>query len=135
MLDDALEDAGIDRSKVYITNAVKHFKHTLQGSRRIHAKPSAREVTACKPWVEAEFAAIKPKAIVCLGATAAQAIIGRDFRITKQRGEIRETDYAAVTTATYHPSAILRVPDEDATQKMYDALADDLYAVKQKVYG
>ena len=135
VLDDALEDAGIDRSKVYITNAVKHFKHTLQGSRRIHAKPSAREVTACKPWIEAEFAAIKPRAIVCLGATAAQAIIGRDFRITKQRGEIRETDYAPVTTATYHPSAILRVPDEDATQKMYDALADDLYAVKQKVYG
>ena len=133
VLDDALEDAGIDRSTVYITNAVKHFKHTLQGSRRIHAKPSAREVTACKPWIEAEFAAIKPRAVVCLGATAAQAIIGRDFRITKQRGEIRETDYAPITTATYHPSAILRVPDEDATQKMYDALADDLYAVAQKM--
>ena len=135
VLNDALEDAGIDRSKVYITNAVKHFKHTLQGSRRIHAKPNAREVTACKPWMEAEFAAIKPRAIVCLGATAAQAIIGRDFRITKQRGEIRETDYAPITTATYHPSAILRVPDEDATQKMYDALADDLYAVAQKLAG
>ena len=135
VLDDALEDAGIDRSKVYITNAVKHFKHTLQGSRRIHAKPSAREVTACKPWIEAEFAAIKPRAIVCLGATAAQAIIGRDFRITKQRGEIRATDYAPITTATYHPSAVLRVPDEDATQKMYDALADDLYAVAQKLAG
>ena len=133
VLNDALEDAGIDRGKVYITNAVKHFKHTMQGSRRIHAKPSAREVTACKPWMEAEFAAIKPRAIVCLGATAAQAIIGRDFRITKQRGEIRATDFAPVTTATYHPSAVLRVPDEDATQKMYDALADDLYAVAQKL--
>ena len=133
VLDDALEDAGIDRSRVYITNAVKHFKFTPQGGRRIHAKPSAREVTACKPWVEAEFAAIKPRAIVCLGATAAQAILGRDFRITKQRGEIRATDYALITTATYHPSAILRVPDEDATQKMYDALADDLYAVAQKL--
>ena len=133
VLDDALEDAGIDRSRVYITNAVKHFKFTPRGNRRIHAKPSAREVTACKPWVEAEFAAIKPRAIVCLGATAAQAILGRDFRITKQRGEIRATDYAPITTATYHPSAILRVPDEDATQKMYDALADDLYAVAQKL--
>ncbi|NNJ26151.1 UdgX family uracil-DNA binding protein [Alienimonas chondri] len=131
VLNDALEDAGIDRSKVYITNAVKHFKHTLQGSRRIHAKPSAREVTACKPWIEAEFAAIKPKAIVCLGATAAQAILGRDFRITKQRGEIRETDFSPITTATWHPSAILRNPEEDATQRMYDDLADDLYAVAQ----
>ncbi len=131
VLNDALEDAGIDRSKVYITNAVKHFKHTLQGSRRIHAKPSAREVTACKPWIEAEFAAIQPKAIVCLGATAAQAILGRDFRITKQRGEIRQTDYSPITTATWHPSAILRNPEEDATQRMYDDLADDLYAVAQ----
>ena len=135
VLSDALEDAGVDRSKVYITNAVKHFKHTLQGSRRIHAKPSAREVTACKPWMEAEFAAIKPKAIVCLGATAAQAILGRDFRITKQRGEIRETPFSPITTATWHPSAILRAPEEDATQRMYDDLADDLYAVAQKLAG
>ena len=135
VLNDALEDAGIDRATVYVTNAVKHFKHTAQGSRRIHAKPSAREVTACKPWIEAEFAAIKPRAVVCLGATAAQAILGRDFRITKQRGEIRATDYAPITTATWHPAAILRVPEEDATQRMYDALADDLYAVAQQLAG
>ena len=133
VLNDALEDAGIERSDVYITNAVKHFKFNLQGGRRLHQKPGAREVTACKPWLEAEFAAIQPAAVVCLGATAAQAIIGRDFRITKQRGQIVETEYCPLTTATWHPSAILRAPEEEATQRMYDALVDDLFAVAQKL--
>ena len=133
VLDDALEDSGIERADVYITNAVKHFKFTMQGGRRLHQKPGAREVTACKPWLEAEFAALKPAAVVCLGATAAQAIIGRDFRITKQRGQIVETDYCPLTTATWHPSAILRAPEEEATQRMYDALVDDLYAVAQRL--
>src|ERR1041384_5258790 len=102
LLDKALAEAGIDRSQVYITNAVKHFKWEPRGTRRIHAKPSAREITACKPWLEAEIKTIQPKMIVCLGATAAQDLLGRDFRVTQRHGELVESDYAPWVVATVH---------------------------------
>lgn len=127
LLDDALRDAGIHRETVYITNAVKHFKFKIiGGGRRLHQKPGIREMKACKPWLEAELDAIQPEILVCLGATAAQSVISPDFRITKQRGEVFKTDYAPVTLATYHPSAILRAPDKDARTRMYELLVDDL---------
>ena len=119
LLDEALADAGIDRDAVYLTNAVKHFKFKVVSGRRLHQKPGVREMKACKPWLEAEFEAIEPEMIVCLGATAAQSVIAPDFRITRQRGEIFRTDYAPVTLATYHLSAILRAPDPDAKAKPY----------------
>ena len=127
MLDEALRDSGIHRDTVYITNAVKHFKFKIvSGGRRLHQKPGIREMKACKPWLEAEFEAIHPEIVVCLGATAAQSVISPDFRITRQRGEVFHTDYAPVTLATYHPSAILRAPDPDARANMYEMLVDDL---------
>jgi len=127
LLDEALQEAGIDRRTVYVTNAVKHFKFkVVGGGRRLHQKPGIREMKACKPWLEAEFEAIEPAVVICLGATAAQSVISADFRITKQRGEIFRTDYAPVTLATYHPSAILRAPDKDARAMMYDMLLEDL---------
>jgi DNA polymerase len=127
LLDEALVEAGIDRRTVYVTNAVKHFKFKLVGGgRRLHQKPGIREMKACKPWLEAEFEAIHPEVVVCLGATAAQSVIAPDFRITRQRGDVFHTDYAPVTLATYHPSAILRAPDERARESMYEFLVDDL---------
>jgi uracil-DNA glycosylase len=112
LLDRLLVEAGIDRKKVYVTNAVKHFKWEPRGKRRIHKKPSAREIDACRPWLDAEIAEIKPAVIVCLGATAAQTILGRAFRVTQHRGEFIESPLAAHVMATVHPSAILRAPDE-----------------------
>src|SRR5216110_2857550 len=113
LLDKALEEAGIDRSKVYVTNVVKHFKWEPRGKRRIHKKPNAREITACRPWLEAEIALVKPKVIVCLGATAAQALLGPKFRVSKQRGEFIKSTLAAYVVATVHPSSILRAPDDE----------------------
>ena len=135
VLDGALEEAGIDRSEVYVTNAVKHFKHTLSGKRRLHKKPDARELAACFPWLEAEFEALQPEAIVCLGATAAQQLLGRSFRITKQRGVIFKTDWAPWTMATYHPSAILRAPDQRAKEEMREALVADLKQVAKRIHS
>src|SRR5580658_8385762 len=112
LLDEALAEAGIDRKKVYGTNAVKHFKWEPRGKRRIHKKPSAGEIAACRPWLEAEIAALHPQIIVCLGATAAQALLGRDFRVTEHRGEMLESSLAPHVMATVHPSSILRAPDE-----------------------
>jgi len=112
LLDTALVEAGVDRRKVYVTNAVKHFKWEARGKRRIHKKPSSAEIIACRPWLEAEIAALKPKVIVCLGATAAQALLGRDFRVTQHRGELIESPLAPHVMATVHPSSILRAPDE-----------------------
>jgi uracil-DNA glycosylase len=109
LLDDALEEAGIDRSLAYVTNVVKHFKWTPRGKRRIHQKPSWGEVAACRPWLDAELAVVRPDVLVCLGATAAQALLGRQFRVTKQRGEPVDSDLAPVVLATIHPSAILRM--------------------------
>src|SRR6202050_1216369 len=112
LLDAALAEAGIDRKTVYVTNAVKHFKWEPRGKRRIHKKPNAAEVAACRPWLDAEIATLHPKIIVCLGATAAQALLGRDFRVTQHRGEFVKSDLAPHVMATVHPSSILRAPDE-----------------------
>jgi len=113
LLDHALEEAGIDRSKVYLTSAVKHFKWKPQGKRRIHQKPNWREIAACRPWLDAELAVLKPRVLVCLGATAAQALLGRDFRVSRQRGELVDSPLAPKTIATVHPSSILRAEDRD----------------------
>lgn len=118
LLDAALVEAGIDRRKVYVTNAVKHFKWEPRGKRRINKKPNSSEITACRQWLDAEIEILKPKAIVCLGATAAQALFGRNFRVTEHRGERLESSLASFVIATVHPSSILRVPTkEHATQK------------------
>ena len=113
LLDQALEEAGIDREQVYVTNVVKHFKWKSQGKRRIHQKPNWKEIGACRPWLDAEIAVLKPRVLVCLGATAAQALLGRDFRVSRQRGELVESPLAEKTIATVHPSSILRAEDRD----------------------
>jgi len=134
MLDRGLEEAGIDRSEVYVTNAVKHFKFEPRGTRRIHAKPNAREISACRPWLEAEIASVRPKLIVCLGATAAQSLMGPEFRITRDRGRIfDDTKWAPSVIATNHPSAILRVPDEQGRKNAYDHFVNDLRIVQQEM--
>ena len=113
LFDEALVEAGIDRSQVYVTNVVKHFKWKPQGKRRIHQKPNWREISACRPWLDAELAVLKPRVLVCLGATAAQALFGRDFRVSRQRGELVASPLAPKAIATVHPSAILRAEDRD----------------------
>ena len=114
MLDKALEEVRIDRSQVYVTNAVKHFKWQPRGKRRIHQKPNWAEMTACRPWLEAEIDVVRPRVLVALGATAAQTLLGRQFRVTKQRGEPVDSPLAEIVLATIHPSAILRAEDRDA---------------------
>jgi len=114
LLDKALAEAGIDRSKVYVTNVVKHFKWEPRGKRRIHKKPNASEIQACRPWLDAEIRVVKPRAIICLGSTAAQAVIGPKFRVSVQRGQFVQSDLAELVTATVHPSSILRAPTDDA---------------------
>jgi DNA polymerase len=114
LLDRALEEAGIDRRLAYVTNVVKHFKWQARGKRRIHQKPSWAEMTACRPWLEAELQVVKPNVLVCLGATAAQALLGRDFRVSRQRGQLVESPLAPRVLATVHPSAILRADDRGA---------------------
>ncbi len=126
LLDKVLQEVGIGRDDVYVTNAVKHFKWTAQGKRRLHAKPLARETAACRPWLEAELEALAPRIVVCLGATAAQSLIGASFRITRQRGQVLDSPWGVPLLATYHPSAILRVPDHEARVRMRDELTDDL---------
>jgi len=126
LLDTALAEAGVDRRKIYVTNAVKHFKWEARGKRRIHKKPSSAEIAACRPWLEAEIAALKPKVIVCLGATAAQALLGRDFRVTQHRGELIESPLAPHVMATVHPSSILRTPDEATRREEMRRFIDDL---------
>jgi DNA polymerase len=116
LLDRALEDAGLDRREVYVTNVVKHFKWLPKGKRRIHAKPTSSEITACLPWLEAELDVVRPTVLVCLGATAARALLGPAFRVTRRRGEWIGARWAPRVTATVHPSAILRAPD-DATRR------------------
>ena len=117
LFDSALAAAGIDRSQTYVTNVVKHFKWEPRGKRRIHKKPNAIEINACRPWLQAEIALIKPEVIVALGATAAQSLLGPKFRVTKQRGEFLESNLAPYVMATVHPSSILRAPD-DATRRL-----------------
>jgi DNA polymerase len=128
LFDKALEDAGIDRSQVYVTNVVKHFKWQARGKRRMHQKPNWSEIAACRPWLDAELEVVRPRVLVCLGATAAQALLGRDFRVTKQRGELVDSDLAENVIATVHPSSILRADDE--TREMeYRELVGDLEKV------
>jgi uracil-DNA glycosylase family protein len=129
VLDEALELAGIDRRAAYVTNAVKHFKWEPRGKRRIHAKPSWSELAACRPWLDAELAVVRPRVLVCLGATAAQSLLGRQFRVTRQRGEWIESDLAEHVTATIHPSAILRQRDEESRHAEMAAFVEDLNLV------
>jgi uracil-DNA glycosylase len=128
LLDEALEEAGIDRSDAYVTNAVKHFKWVGRGKRRIHQKPNASEIAACRPWLEAELAVVTPGVLVCLGATAAQAVLGRGVRVTRDRGRPLETTLAPVAFATVHPSSILRAPDAEARRREHALFVDDLRA-------
>jgi uracil-DNA glycosylase family protein len=128
LFDKALEDAGIDRSQVYVTNVVKHFKWQARGKRRIHQKPNWSEIAACRPWLEAELEVVQPRVLVCLGATAAQALLGRDFRVSRQRGELVESDLAENVIATVHPSSILRA-DDDTRELEYRELVRDLEKV------
>lgn len=135
VLDQALQEAGIDRDLVYITNVVKHFKWEARGKRRIHKKPNMAEITACKPWLEAELDVIQPKAVVCLGATAAQALLGRDFKVTRQRGELVDSPLAPLVTATIHPSSILRERDEDARHRAMQGFVHDLSNLAAELRG
>jgi uracil-DNA glycosylase len=135
LLDRAFVDAGIDRSTAYVTNVVKHFKwrRAPSGKKRIHQKPDRGEVEACRPWLEAEVARIGPELVVCLGATAAQALLGRDFRVTRQHGEVMTSDLGP-TLATIHPSAVLRAPD-DVRDETYAGLVADLKAAAAWLAG
>jgi len=126
LLDSALEEAGIAREKTYITNAVKHFKWEPRGKRRIHKKPNGAEIAACRPWLDTEIAILQPEVIVCLGATAAQALLGREFRVTQHRGEIMKSSLAPFIMATVHPSSILRAPDEESRQAEIERFIGDL---------
>jgi uracil-DNA glycosylase family protein len=126
LLDSALEEAGIDREKTYVTNAVKHFKWEPRGKRRIHKKPNGSEIAACRPWLDAEIAALQPEVIVCLGATAAQALLGRDFRVTQHRGKIMKSSLVPFIMATVHPSSILRAPDEETRHTEMQSFIADL---------
>src|SRR6266487_1474249 len=132
LLDRALDEAGIDRSQVYLTNVVKHFKWQARGKRRIHQKPNWSEIAACRPWLEAELEVVEQRVLVCLGATAAQALLGRDFRVSRQRGELVESDLAENVIATVHPSSILRADDE-TRERDYQELVRDLKTVARLV--
>jgi len=131
VLDEALEEAGIDRRRVYITNAVKHFKWKPQGKRRLHQKPNAAEINACRPWLDGEIAVVKPHLLVLLGATAAQALLGRDFRVSVQRAQLMERPGLPPMMATVHPSSILRAPDDETREIEMRAFVQDLKRVAQ----
>ena len=133
LLNDAMVDAGINRAQTYVTNVVKHFKWEPRGKRRIHKKPNSSEITACRPWLEAEIALIKPKVIVCLGATAAQALLGPRFLVSKQRGQFIESTLAPYIMATVHPSSILRAPDEETRHIEKRRFIDDLKKVARVI--
>ena len=126
LLDRALADAGIDRTLVYVTNVVKHFKWEPRGKRRIHKKPNAAEIGACRPWLDTEIALVKPRIIICLGATAAQALLGRQFRVTAHRGQFVPSPLAPFVLATVHPSSILRAPDDEARHREMKQFTNDL---------
>jgi DNA polymerase len=131
LLDTALEEAGIDRAQSYVTNVVKHFKWEPRGKRRIHAKPNSAEIAACVPWLQAELEVVKPLVLVCLGATAAQALLGREFRVTQDRGTWVESSLAQYVTATVHPSSILRAPDGETRRAEMAKFIADLRPVAQ----
>jgi len=131
IMDQALEEAGINRREVYVTNAVKHFKWEPRGKRRIHQKPNSREIAACRPWLEAELRLVKPKLLVCLGATAAQTVFGPSFRVTRERGKVLSSKLAPRALATVHPSSLLRQPDEESRQREYERFVVDLRAARR----
>jgi uracil-DNA glycosylase family protein len=133
LLDKALADAGIARRETYVTNAVKHFKFIIRGKKRLHQKPNAIEVEACLPWLESEIAAVKPAVVVLLGATAAQAVMGRSFRVTKERGKRLTSDLAPAVIATVHPSSLLRMPDRSQWEREYARFVADLKVVAKAV--
>ena len=128
ILDRALDDAGINRGEVYVTNTVKHFKWEPRGKRRIHKKPNSREIAACRPWLEAELRVVRPGLLVCLGATAAQAIFGPTFRVTRDRGKVLKSELAPRVLATVHPSSLLRQPDKESREREYKLFVADLRA-------
>jgi uracil-DNA glycosylase family protein len=130
LLDRALAAAGVDRKIAYVTNAVKHFKWTPRGKRRLHAKPNAREMAACRPWLEAELHAIKPEKIVCLGATAARSVLGRPVKVTQMRGQFLPSEFAVDALVTLHPSSLLRLPPNVDREKEFARFVDDLRALK-----
>src|SRR5580698_3818910 len=131
LLDRALVEAGINRAEIYLTNAVKHFKFEERGKRRLYKKPTVTEVRACQPWLEAEISVIHPQVIVCLGATAAQSILGPDYRLTKERGKFVQHPWARYVTATVHPSSILRAPDQKQRHIQYREFVADLKQVRE----
>ncbi len=133
ILDQGLEEAGIDRSAVYVTNAVKHFKWEARGKRRLHKRPDAAEIAACRPWLDKEIGLIRPRVVVCLGATAAQALLGRSFKVTKQRGELFPQPAGHVITATVHPSSILRAADAASRESEMAAFTEDLRLVNRQL--
>lgn len=133
ILDAALQEAGIDRSHVYVTNVVKHFKWEPRGKRRIHAKPNAAEIGACRPWLEVEIALVKPRVLVCLGATAAQALLGRSFKVSQQRGTLVPSPLAPIVSATVHPSSILRAPDDETRREEMRRFVEDLRTIAREM--
>lgn len=132
LLDKALEEAGIERQRAYVTNVVKHFKWEPKGKRRIHRKPNMGQIAACRPWLDAELEVVKPRALVCLGATAAQALLGKDFKVSRDRGQVVDSPLAPVVVATIHPSSILRGPEE-ARREEFGRFVDDLRSVTEKL--
>ena len=133
LLDKALVEAGIDRTKVYVTNVVKHFKWEPRGKRRIHKKPNAAEINACRPWLEAEIQVVKPRAIICLGSTAAQAVIGPKFKLSTQRATFVKSLLAPLVTATVHPSSILRAPSDEARRTETARFIEDLKKIRKAI--
>lgn len=133
LLDRALDEAHIDRGRVYVTNAVKHFRWEASGKRRIHKKPNASQIRACSPWLEGELRLVDPKLVVALGATAAQALLGSGFRLTKHRGEVITRDGLPPVVATVHPSSILRAQDDDSRHAEFAAFVGDLRAVERRI--
>jgi uracil-DNA glycosylase len=135
VLDRAIEEAGLVRADAYVTNAVKHFKWEPRGKRRIHKKPNAREIAACRPWLEAELRVVKPEVVVVLGASAALALLGKDFRVTKDRGRLLPATFAPLVLATVHPSSLLRAPDEESRRRETKRFVDDLRVVADYLRG
>ena len=135
VLDKALAEVGIDRDLVYLTNVVKHFKWRPRGKRRIHQKPNVEEIRACRPWLDSELALVKPRVLVCLGSVAAQALLGRQFRVTRERGQFVESPLAERVIATVHPSSILRAGDDEARRLAMSEFVDDLRVVAHELKG
>jgi uracil-DNA glycosylase len=133
VLDAALEEAGIDRRHVYVTNVVKHFKWEARGKRRIHARPNAAEIGACRPWLEVEIALVKPRVLICLGATAAQALLGKSFKVSRQRGTLVPSPLAPIVSATVHPSSILRAPDDETRREEMRRFVEDLRTIAREM--